>query len=351
MAKKEQTVKEKNTKPKKGKKQAENEEAVELEQGKKKGPPRLVLLIAVIVMALAVAAVVIFVVVPKLKGGEPPEIEDPEPSDPAVYYELPENFSVGEQTVPAPVPLIAANVQAIKSVRVVYTYVDLTNAGEETASYVSKLVSEGKFYVVDEEFVRTDAPDFTTEEGEVLLAKNLPKPQKAENKPAEGEGNAAATAEPTEPATATAEPTEPAKEPAAAAEEPADMVLSVRISWKPGMFVIVSDQEEGKVTSPPRGTGTASGGSLSLNKGLDFIRGLSPSVLGLSGESMADYRVYAVDGTVMVDGKPCMRMQVYSRSGSSGTNKFVGMYFLSNDGQRLYRLNDDERGVTELKLP
>lgn len=348
MAKKEQPVKEKKVKPQKGKKQAKNEGAVGLEQeagGKKKGLPRLILLIAIAVVTLAIAAIVIFVVLPKLSGEEPPEGGDPEPSDTAVYYDLPENFDVGEQTVPAPVPLIAANVQAIKAVRVVYTYVDLTNSGEETANYVSKLVSEGKFFVVDEEFVRTDAPDFTAEEGEVLLAKNLPKPQKTEDKPAEGEGDAAAAAEPAEPAAT--EPTAPA----AADEEPPDMVLSVRITWKPGTFVIVSDQEEGKVTTPPRGPNATSGGSLSLNGGLDYIKGLSPSVLGLSGESMDDYRVYAVDGTVMVNGKPCMRMQVYSRSDSGGTNAFEGIYFLANDGQRLYRLNEDGKGVTELKLP
>lgn len=344
MAKKEQPVKEKKVKPQKGKKRAKNEEAVALEQeagGKKKGLPRLILLIAIAVVTLAIAAIVIFVALPGLSGEKPPEGEEPEPSDTAVYYDLPENFDVGEQTVPAPVPLVAANVQAIKAVRVTYTYVDLTNSGEETANYVSKLVSEGKFFVVDEEFVRTDAPDFTAEEGEVLLAKNLPKPQKTEDKPAEGEGDAAA--EPTEPA----EPTQPA----AADKEPPDMVLSVRITWRPGTFVIVSDQEEGKVTTPPRGPNATSGGSLSLNGGLDYIKGLSPSVLGLSGESMDEYRVYAVDGTVMVNGKPCMRMQVYSRSASGGTNTFEGIYFLANDGQRLYRLNEDGKGVTELKLP
>lgn len=329
MTKKEQTVKEKKVKPKRGKKRAENEEAVDLEQaegGRKKGLPRLILLIAVIVLALAVAAIVIFVVLPKMNTEVPPD-EEPEPSDLGVYYELPESFSVGEETVPAPVPLVAANVQAVKSVRVVYTYVDLTNSGEETANYVSKLVSEGKFYVVDEEFVRADAPNFTAEEGEVLLARNLPKPAKTSSEAEEdGDGTAAA------------------------AEEPADMVLTVRISWKPEMFVIASDQEEGKVTSPPRSPGATSGGSLSLSGGLDYIKGLSPSVLGLSGESMDSYRVYAMDGTVLVDGKPCMRMQVHSRNESTGTNEFVGIYFLSNDGAHLYRLNEDERGVTELKL-
>lgn len=349
MAKKE--PKEKKAKPpkekkvKKGKGPAE-EEILDPEQGegKKGGLPRLLLLLSVLVIFAAVAIIVIFVVLPKMNGDAPPE-GDPEPSDTAVYYDLPESFSVGELTVPAPVPLIAANVQAVKSVRVVYTYVDLTDSGAETANYVSKLVSEEKFYVVDEEFVRTDAPDFTTEEGEVLLAKNLPKPEKTDE-PA----GSAAPASSDEPGTS-AEPAASATPSAPPQEEAPDMVLTVRVTWQPGMFVIASDQEEGKVTSPPRTPGAGVGGGLSVNRALDYIRGLPPSVLGLSGESMDSYRVYAMEGTVMVNGQTCMRMKVYSRNEVKDTNEFVGTYLLSKDGKRLYLLNESTDDVTELKLP
>lgn len=299
----------------------------EEEGGKKRKLPLLVFILVGAVLIAAAALIVIFVVIPKLSGeGDVPE---PEPSeDPGVYYELPEQFEVGEVKVSAPQPLIAANVQAIKSVRVVYTYVDLTDAGAEVANYVSDLVSKEGLYVVDEEFVRTDAPDFTVPEGEVLLAKNLPK---AETKvPAEGQSEGAS----------------------APAAEPVDMVLTVRLSWEPGTCVIVGDQEEGQVTNPPRGNNSpSSGATMSLNGALDYVKGLSPSVLGLSGESMDDYKVYALEGSAMVNGMPCIRMKVYSRDNPKGTNELAGSYLLSNDGQHLYQLDEVAGKVTELKLP
>lgn len=309
-------------KPKKVKNAAVDEmEGVPGEEGgKKRKPPLLLFIIAGVVLIAAAALIVIFVVIPKLSGDGDGDVSEPEPSeDPGVYYELPEQFEVGEMKVSAPVPLIAANVQAVKSVRVMYTYVDLTDAGAEAANYVSQLVSKDGLYVVDEEFVRTDAPDFTVPEGEVLLAKNLPKTETA----GAAEGGS----------------------------EPVDMVLTVRLSWQPGTCVIVGDQEEGQVTNPPREDRPSSGATMSMNGALDYVKSLPPSVLGLSGESMDDYKVYALEGSAMVNGMACIRMKVYSRDNPNGTNRIVGSYLLSNDGQHLYQLDEVAGKVTELKLP
>lgn len=290
------------------------------EGGKKRKPPLILFIIAGVVLIAAAALIVIFVVLPKLNGDGNGDVPEPEPSeDPGVYYELPEQFEVGEMKVSALAPLIAANVQAVKSVRVMYTYVDLTDAGAEAANYVSQLVSKDGLYVVDEEFVRTDAPDFTVPEGEVLLAKNLPKA-----------GTAGA---------------------ADGDSEPVDMVLTVRLSWEPGTCVIVGDQEEGQVTSPSQGNRPSSGATMSMNGALDYVKGLPPSVLGLSGESMAEYKVYALEGSAMVNGMPCIRMKVYSQDNPNGTNSIAGSYLLSNDGQHLYQLDEVAGKVTELKLP
>lgn len=312
---------------KKAKGKAGDAPAPEGEGGKKKGKLNpLILIIGGVVIIAAAALIVIFVILPRLSGGD--EEPDPKPSDTAIYYDLPENFEVGEETVPGLTPLEAANVQAIRAVRVVYTYIDLTDAGAEAEAYAGVLRGAG-FSVVDEEFVRTEAPKYDTPSGQVLLAKNMPKPAADQ-----GAAQDAADAAPTP------------------APEPVDMVLTVELTWSPGQCVVVGDQAEGKVTSPPPpARPTPSGSAMSMREAAEFVSGLSPSVLGLSGESMDAYRVYAMDGIVMVNGEPCLRLNVYSRESSTQGNDFSGVYLLNRSGTRLYVLDEQADEVKELPLP
>ena len=88
-----------------------------------------------------------------------------------------------------------------------------------------------------------------------------------------------------------------------------------------------------------------------MQEALDYLQGLNPADLGLNGDSMESYRIYATDGTVMVDGNACMRVEIYDRSGKDGTNEFAGTYLMSADGLHLYRLDEEARTVTELEMP
>lgn len=302
------------------------------------GKRRLFLLIAAGVLALAaVAVIIIFVILPRLSGGkeEPPPPE--EPTHEQVLYDLPASYEVGEETVKGVVPLLPDGVQAEKDVRVSYTYIDMTDAGAEAAAYVSNLKEE-KFSVVDEEFVRTDEPDYETAEGSVLLAKNLPKketpaPAADADKDASGTGTDQDAS-------------------AAPAEEQKDMVLTVELTWAQGTMTVTCDQAEGKVTSPPQGEGSViPGASMTMSEAVDFLYDLEPSVLGLDGTSMESYHIYAMDGAVLVDGQPCMRLNIYSRDGEGQTNEVAGIYLMSRDGQRLYVLDEEAKSVKELKLP
>lgn len=323
--------------------------APEGEGGKKKGKLNPLVLLIGGAVVIAAALLVIFVILPRLGGEEP----DPEPSDTAVYYDLPESFAVGEQTVPGLTPLEAANVQAIRDVRVVYTYIDLTDAGAEAKAYASALRKEG-FSVVDDEFVRTDAPEYDTPSGRVLLARDIERPADAAG--ADGTAGGGGAAEPTpspssEPAS-TPTPA-PAPEPTSAPEDGwVDMVLTVELTWSPGQCVVAGDQAEGRVTSPPPSERPSVGGSaMSMREAAEFISSLSPSVLGLSGESMESYRVYAMDGIVMVNGEPCLRLSVYSRDSVGQGNDFSGTYLLNRSGTRLYVLDEQDNEVKELPLP
>lgn len=309
----------------------EESEAAEAPEEPRVGKRKLILLIAAAVLVLvAVAVVIIFVILPRLGNkdpDEPPAETSPEP----VLYDLPESYEVGAETVKGVVPVTPDGVQAEKAVRVCYTYTGMTDAGAEASAYVTSLKGE-KFSVVDEEFVRCDAPDFTTPEGTVLLAKNLPKPATPASTETDKDGNPI--------------------EPAGPVEEPKDMVLTVELAWSPGTMVVICDQAEGQVTSPPQPERpTTPGASMTMAEAVDYLYTLEPSVLGLEGTSMEDYRVYAMDGAVLVDGQPCMRLNVYSRDDSVPINEVAGIYLMSRDGEHLYLLDEEAKKVKEIKLP
>ena len=82
-------------------------------------------------------------------------------------------------------------------------------------------------------------------------------------------------------------------------------------------------------------------------RAMDHFSSLSPASLGLSGDSMAEYRYYATGKTITVDGIKCREIMVYSVSDRAGTNDIEGRYFLSMDTSKLFRDNGDG-GVEEL---
>ncbi len=111
----------------------------------------------------------------------------------------------------------------------------------------------------------------------------------------------------------------------------------------------VGHRGEGTSAVPEVPPGVSS--MLSAEEAVAFIQKLHPSVLGLSGENMDQYRVYFMDGKAMVDGKPCMRLEVYGISDPEGSNAFAGFYLLTSTCSNLYRLDRATNEVTELTLP
>lgn len=361
--KKEKKVKPpKEKKPKKPKKSKKGEGPVEetaevtegTEAGKKKkkklNPIFLLVSLAVIVAA---ALVIYFVVLPKVTGKD----EDPEPSvsvepDPPV---LPTELPVGEENV-VPGMVLGSDeyqAQAVLAKTITYTYMNLVDAGKVAETYVGQLRSaDPSFSVVDEEFVRTDAPDFSAAEGMVLMARTLPLPEPEatesqapeESEPAES-GDPAQSENPgeSENPEESAQPTQ-----APEVEEPVRMVLTVRITWSEGQCVVTADEEEGMVTSPPREPSSGSNGSLSVRGAQARLEAMTPEELGLSGESMEEYNVFPIDGVEMVDGVACITLYVYSDGGENG-NEFMGSYLMSIDGAHLYQVNPVTDEIEVLK--
>ena len=338
-------------KPKKGQEQelpVEETGAVEGEEQPKKKKPLIFFLIPIAVIAAA-AAIIILVVIPKFTGDKDPEPSVSVEPDPPV---LPSELPVGDNMVPGMVlGSDEYQAQAVLAKTITYTYTDLADAGKVAETYVDQLKSaEDHFSIVDEEFVRqSDAPDFTTEEGMVLMARNLPKPEPTatpapEPTPTpEGEEDRAA---PEESVTPSAEPSAEPTEPAEPVEEAPDLVLTVRITWSPGQCVVTADEEEGRVTSPPPPAPAQH--PVTQRGAMQILEGMSPAELGLPGDSMEAYEIIPMDGTEMVNDLTAIRMHVYGSS-SSGANDFLGSYLMTIDGDHLYRVDPITDEIIEVE--
>ena len=113
-----------------------------------------------------------------------------------------------------------------------------------------------------------------------------------------------------------------------------EFLLSLRIDWDEEALRITPAMIEGAIVIPPPPE------PMTLVEAVDHMYSLPPEVLGLEGESMEPYMVFPIDGSVMVEGVPAMRMYIYSKS-ESGTNVFEGQYLLSNGGHRIFAVQDD----------
>lgn len=333
--------------PKKGKEQPPQEVELDesgqpIEPPKKKKFPILFLIISAAV--IVAAAVILFVFILPKKDGEP----DPsasvsvEPEPPVLPTEIP----IGDDVTIKGMVLGGDESGAVaeKSKRVTYIYSNLNNAGKAAETYAGQLAQESpSFAVVDEEFVRqTEKPDYTTDEGMVLLARDvpLPKPEATAAPVVSDEPSESLDPEASAGPTPTPEP-DPEPTP-----EPTRYVHTVRITWSPGVCVVTVDEEEGKITMPATPGGPVQ--VVGVWEAQEILEGMSPEELGLPGQSMDEYEIIPMDGTQRVDGNPCVCLYVYSGNNVPHTNEYMGSYLMSLDGQHLYRLDPVNNEVTEL---
>ena len=125
------------------------------------------------------------------------------------------------------------------------------------------------------------------------------------------------------------------------------MVLSVRIEWAPGTCVVTANEEEGRVTSPPPSAGPSSH-TVTQRGAKQILQEMEPAQLGLVGASMEEYEVMPVDGTELVDDRPCIRLYVYSDNNQPNSNEFMGSYLMSVDGEHLYKVDPVTDEIKEL---
>lgn len=196
---------------------------------------------------------------------------------------------------------------AVEVVSLTYTYVELDEPGGLVASYADLLTGEENgFLMVDGELKECDSPDFTVSMGAVTLAKET---------------------------------------------EEAGRLFSIAVEWQEEECVVTVSRPEGEIVTKEEAEAAeaeAELDSITLREAVDYLKGLTPSDLGLTGSSMAAYQVYAMTGTVMVGEDPCMRLNVYTKENPEKTNELLGSYLLTGDKRHLYRCNLEGESVTEL---
>ena len=180
-----------------------------------------------------------------------------------------------------------------------YTYEKLETAGQSVQKYVEKLTEEADgFQIVDETETAAEPPDYTAESGSVALAKTASETGK---------------------------------------------VLRLDISWTATDCQIVVTRPEGEVSAD-----TPEAEPMTNDDAVRYMQGLSPAALGLSGDSMADYSVYPMEGGVLVDGMLCLKLQIYPPRVEGQANAIAGTYLLTGDRAHIYLLENG--AVREVNL-
>ena len=240
---------------------------------------------------LAVAAGAIFFL--RGRGGDDPgkEEEKDDTVDPPQVYTLGDTEILAlpvfseEVVVHAPEPPEAAEGEDPVTA-VIYIYEGFIDSRELLAGYAGFLsTADMGFVYVDDGLMKTEDPDFEAESGSAILAK-------------------AGTAE--------------------------DTVLSLRLEWTPESGTVVADTLEGRIQTPRPET-------LTLVEAEDYLRSLPPAALDLAGDSMAEYQIYPLAGSVLVDGKVCLHVSVYSLDENTGANEIAGEYFIAADKSHIYK--------------
>ena len=215
---------------------------------------------------------------------------------------MPEAYAVGEDSMPAlgtvGVPGAEGTTFAAEESEdgstITYVYSGLVSGNKEAEIYVDALTADGSCSVIDESGIIQDPPDFSAEEGSVLVGKNT---------------------------------------------QAEDGILEVGLQWTADSCTVTVSVAEGLQVSEPQPKP-----SLNVTQAVGTIESMSPSSLGLQGTSMSEYYVYPQEGYVLVDGQTC-----YQLSGYNKEHSIQETCMLSLDGQNLYRLNQETGQVEQLK--
>lgn len=213
---------------------------------------------------------------------------------------IPNAYFIGSEVITAVQPekgLYLAQLTTAEDGSFIYSYAGFEDVSTSMQAYAEMLTNEEHgFKIVDGTTFRSAAaPDYTTESGTVSFSKD------SEN----------------------------------------EKITVVRLDWSSGACVAHISVEDAPVIEEPKPAKKKSNYGLSHTGAIDYLRELDPAVLQLEGDSMEQYNIYIVNGFTYVNGEACLRAEIYSDENTAATNVIVGRYFVSGDGEHIYRLNDE----------
>nr|MDE7245322.1 hypothetical protein [Oscillospiraceae bacterium] len=123
--------------------------------------------------------------------------------------------------------------------------------------------------------------------------------------------------------------------------ETVSKILQLVLAWSETSLAVQVSQPEGNILPPvvEEPVGSKAPEPVALMAQLEYFNNLPAGKLGLPGDSMAEYRVYPVEGWVRVSGITCRMLNVYVLDLPEESNTYMGTYYLSSDNSELFKLD------------
>lgn len=200
--------------------------------------------------------------------------------------ELPETYSAGEDSLPSLTALVALDpspqcAEETEGEATSYRYTGLDTPVQAVTDYRDALETDYNCVPLSAQGDRMAEDETLSDSGELILAKES----------ASGDG-----------------------------------LFQLDLTWDEASCTITPSFDEGAAL-PEESS------SMTMDDAVNYVRSLPPSSLGLSGDTMSGYDIFCEDGLVLLDGAPCLCLNIYL-SGS-----YQGSFLLSPASKSLYRLN------------
>ena len=125
-----------------------------------------------------------------------------------------------------------------------------------------------------------------------------------------------------------------------------ELILARESDSGSGLFQLDVTWDQDSCTISPSydesGTLPEEDSSMTTAEAVDYFSTLPPASLGLSGSTMAEYSVFCEDGQVLLDGVPCLCLNVYQ------SGRYQASYLFSPGSRQIYRLDRTTEQVTPL---
>lgn len=131
-----------------------------------------------------------------------------------------------------------------------------------------------------------------------------------------------------------------------------DEIISLRAEWAPTRCAITVGLTHGAIKElPPKENNSVYTNPyltpMTELEAIDYVASLEPGQLGLEGESMEEYSVYSMTGSVMINDEPCMQIRVFSKDNPAGTNAVEATFLIDGVGN-LYRIEESTGEVSRV---